>query len=115
MNEPKHTPGPWLRTITGPPGSPVIITGTGGRIGATTQAGEIARVQSIPEAWGDSEANARLIAAAPDLLEILTLAVRYLDSPEVRALPFARPAESVADQARAAIAKTEGTPRPSSA
>lgn len=49
-----------------------------------------------------------LIAAAPELLEALRLALRYLDHPEVQAIPFALPATAAIERARAAIAKAEG-------
>ena len=59
---------------------------------------------------GEKEAvsNARLIAAAPDMLAALQLALRYLEHPDVQAMPFALPASVPAGRVRAAIAKAEG-------
>ena len=48
-------------------------------------------------------ADAKLIAAAPALLEAMKLAVRYLEHPDVQALPFALSAECAANRARDAI------------
>ena len=60
MNKPKHTPGPWdvdgtspHRTINGPEFTVAMI--------------HQPRLMELPE----SEANARLIAAAPELLAVL--------------------------------------------
>ncbi len=49
--------------------------------------------------WGE----AKLMLAAPALLEALKLAVRYLEHPDVLALPFALSAECAANRARDAI------------
>ncbi len=48
-------------------------------------------------------ANGRLMAAAPRMLEELRFALRYLDNPEVVALPFALPATAAAARVEAAI------------
>jgi len=55
-------------------------------------------------------ANASLIAAAPELLGALMVAVQYLEHPDVQAIPFALPASGVAKRARDAIAKAESRP-----
>lgn len=90
----KHTPGPWLvdhdTDITGSESSPEI--GCVGKV-------DIAHVylRAVP---GKTEANARLIAAAPDLLEALKAVLNScLDS---------RGLADAYKQARAAIAKAEG-------
>jgi len=49
-----------------------------------------------------------LFAAAPELLARLNLAVRYLEHPDVQAIPFAAPAGGCAELCRAAIAKATG-------
>ena len=89
MNKAKHTPGPWAivnREIRGPAESGVIVA-------------------RIPE-WGVAAdapdpfaANARLLAAAPDLLEALHTIIRQ---------PGFEPDEPYGVQALAAIAKAEG-------
>lgn len=68
MSKMKHTPGPWfvsngdlLRVARSNGGSPIVVAGVhkiGSRGGACL---------------GDPLANARLIAAAPDLLEALKM------------------------------------------
>jgi len=66
MSETKWTPGPWI--FSG-------LSSTG--IGYVN-----ARLQTIAQAWDfpEAEANARLIAAAPDLLEALESAMRWIGS-----------------------------------
>lgn len=68
----KHTPGPWqwekrggaFRAIEGPSGPSVAVT-----------------EEYAGDAWIDvSEANARLIAAAPEMLEALIQAAAHLSS-----------------------------------
>ena len=92
----KHTPGPW--TVS--PDNSRVVQGEGRRIA-------LAYSHAIqPGAVGD--ANARLIAAAPELLEALEQAVRYLEHPDVTALPFALPVTNVSRVARAAIEAAKG-------
>lgn len=55
----------------------------------------------------NAEADARLIAAAPDLLEALEMIVAEADSYTART---GKPVYNWLDQARAAIAKARGTP-----
>lgn len=62
MSNSKHTPGPWLRM--------------GRSIGVG--AGEIATVWELLD--GRAIANARLIAAAPDLVFQLLSAANYIDA-----------------------------------
>ena len=97
--ETKHTPGPWghyqrdgsahLRFISGP--SPRAIA--------------IATIESIPEKYQDAEsieANAHLIAAAPDMLEALESILDGVDCQP----GYIR--ERGIEIARAAIAKAKG-------
>ena len=88
--EAKHTPGPWLRM--------------GRSIGVG--AGEIATVWELPD--GRAIANARLIAAAPGLLEACRAMIEWDDREQDHAVDFSARTElcRVAfDKARAAIAK----------
>lgn len=55
-----------------------------------------------------AESNARLIDAAPEMLAALKMAVRFLDHPEVIAIPFAGSVVELARQIRATIDKAEG-------
>jgi len=53
----------------------------------------------------DHEANARLIAAAPDLLAALQVAAVYLRHPDIQAMNFALPASAPLRIANEAIVK----------
>ena len=55
-----------------------------------------------------TEEQRKLIAAAPELLAALQLALRYLEHPDVQAIPFALHASVPAERARRAIAKAKG-------
>jgi hypothetical protein len=87
MNDRKHTPGPW---------STGIVFGFTEVVAPTLNVANI-RGSTIPE----QEANARLIAAAPDLLEACAEFVRKCNCGE------ARSTRSYA-QMQAAIAKATG-------
>lgn len=96
-NSMKHTPGPWIRKTSstgvsvhvGPDGKPFI-----------------AKMDNIHTYGRDViEANARLIAAAPDMLEALQEAVRW---DTVSGLDNEWPL--IIDQIKSAIAKAEGKP-----
>ena len=97
------TPGPWTREY----GQRFIHDASAGikagglYIAAALDFNQFSRDEEV-------EANARLIAASPDLLQALELALRYLDHPEVKSIPFALPVDAAIDQARAAIAKARG-------
>lgn len=87
MNKPKHTPGPW--SITESCMNAWEIDGLDR---------SIATVNAVEDIAPEDEANARLIAAAPDLLAALQ---DFLHAdPDVFAEELAA--------ARAAIAKAEG-------
>lgn len=93
----KHTPGPWRvyeRYIE--PAST-----------STCHVGAIAVLEeytgAIHEPFENWEANARLIAASPNLLRVAHLLVSWLDEEEG--------AHKLCDAARAAIAKAEGRDR----
>jgi hypothetical protein len=87
----KHTPGPWLIH------SGCIYAACQMNERGTTHQSPLAQVTSDQDHDDYYEANCRLIAAAPDLLEALMRAKRHLlvDSDEW-------------DLAEAAIAKAEG-------
>lgn len=87
----KHTPGPWVTSATD---DTVVIDATGREVAA------IDGDYNDPDTWPQMEANARLIAAAPDLL----LALR-----EARdALNGAPNTVGLHSQINSAIAKAEG-------
>lgn len=93
----KHTPGRWSVTADG-----------------LVQGGErpIARLVSASLMAGsitEREANARLIVAAPDLLEALRLVTDALNDPAVGDYEqWKRDCKIATHKARAAIAKAEG-------
>lgn len=92
MSESKHTKGPW---VMAPQGDAVYAA----------KGGDIVCLSPAHEGWEDSArrwpANAHLIAAAPDMLEALTLVADYLmgddDVPE-----------NIADAINAALKKARG-------
>jgi len=53
-------------------------------------------------------ANAQLIVVAPGLLARLKQSLVYLDHPDVRAIPFVKNSEVMANQAREIIEEAEG-------
>ena len=86
----KHTPGPW------------VVSCTGGEILA--QDGELLAQlwDKFEEDFMNFEANARLIAAAPGLLEACEALVEYVDDKQSMEVLAA------VEWARAAIAKARG-------
>lgn len=74
MSEGKHTPGPW-EYVRDEDGSFDVCQQTGAPI--TTWSSDVCRVYQINGTQPEdvAEANARLIAAAPELLEALELLV----------------------------------------
>lgn len=91
-----HTPGPWaakpsmLRAV--------CITSASGPVATTSSASHVSRDINI--------ANARLIAAAPELLAALNKLVRAIDR-----LPGNNSLDGLADEARAAVAKATAEPQ----
>ena len=100
-----HTPGPWNvdgSNITGPDDHNIGIVSGPHTIGASDAA-----LESRMREHARDEANARLIAAAPDLLAALESLMQHFvgDRTAVNCLGGAGIA---ADVARAAIAKAKG-------
>lgn len=98
----KHTPGPWVVSL-----SPNLV-------GAIDDGGER---ETVAETVGpNKEANAHLIAAAPDLLEACKMMLLWLETPKTAELNSASWRECL-PKGRAAIAKALGsqpsTPPPS--
>ena len=97
----RHTPGPWKEGYyTGDIYAELVAGHSWSRIAAVT--GEASGLITPDEA----EANARLIAAAPDMLEALEQAWHLIHSfgPKPKDSTYT----IVADKARAAIAKAKG-------
>lgn len=106
MTDAKWTPGPWS-------------VGFGGQTGRPMTVNPVLRWGSIAKpATAEAEANARLIAAAPDLAEALRLAIPFLrDSVDKYGIAWREgdpPVEGdpedvvVLRAAKAALAKAEG-------
>ena len=87
----KHTPGPWNYDRSG-----YSLYVNSGRELVTALSMDGKRLET-------SEANARLIAAAPDLLEALKSVIAWLDASDESAF-----SDSQLALARAAIAKATG-------
>lgn len=95
----RHTPGPWS-FIASPNCWSVLQVGSSGRwviAGGTAWA--------IPGRQSEAEANARLIAAAPDMLDALISCFTYLSFIPESAAGGDDDAVMLAKRARAAIAK----------
>ncbi len=93
----KHTPGPWA--VADLPHSIVVRTESPkkSKFGASRYAAIGGFDRSDPEQLAEAMANARLIAAAPDLLEALEFVIRGVPD-----------TWEGAQKARAAIAKATG-------
>jgi hypothetical protein len=100
---PAHMLGPWH--VQGE------FEGVGGHVDIMTVNGS--SVCSLTPAVGiwepDEIANAYLIAAAPDLLEALKAMMHYDTTAAMMSLPIGKQMRDIYSQARAAIAKAEGT------
>lgn len=109
-NQPKHTPGDWTAVRSGGIGYFEWFV----RIDGESRA--IASDIIDPETGQPSEANARLIAAAPDLLDFVRLVIRGLNSGAIKARPIMDmdpnadeiKTKSIAAIAVSLIAKAEG-------
>jgi hypothetical protein len=102
MSTTKHTPGPW--TIVSTVAHPFAVVADGKQV-AVAQSAQ-ATIQAPERA-----ANARLIAAAPELLEANIKAIEVLTWAEAAGLPVQEHIQlrEHLQQVRAAIAKATGT------
>ena len=106
-----HTPGPWIvsrgpLTLCEPLDrsklSELHVDAEGGGVALVCHRGS----SPFSAAYPQREANARLIAAAPDLLELARLVVDYFGEDELD--PFLDADIRLRDTARTLIAKAEG-------
>lgn len=110
--EPSHTPGPWYRGVVSPRGGQ-ILAGADLNGDPDTCVATVHHVTINPtkEESGETLANTKLIAAAPDLLaalEMIESAMR--DSPDFKDAATTQDGASIIPiaVARAAIAKAKG-------
>ena len=79
MSEEKHTPGPWHADISRSYGFPSSLT-PNIPINPVVMGSPVNRsLAKVPRLYPEAEANARLIAAAPDLLDALKALTHSLD------------------------------------
>jgi hypothetical protein len=95
-----HTPGPWHVGVSCD-GTPAVCVPVPPSYGSGFVVAHINRITFKTGVQGDAEANARLIAAAPDMLEALRAALPALES-------IHDPGNPILEAAYAAIAKAEG-------
>lgn len=96
----KHTPGPWrFYTEPQPNGCPIVGNGRGLMLAM------LAHSVNYPDQRDEANANARLIAAAPELLDALQWLVDLMPDPELDIDTVQR--EQVI-KAKAVIAKATG-------
>lgn len=103
----EHTPGPWVCEYPDKIVAMNLVeseSNNSSLVIATVRTGLVLANQNERGCTG---ANAHLIAAAPDLLEALELAVATIDRLGVQHGPF-NSAQGTLDVARAAIAKARG-------
>lgn len=96
MSEFKHTPGPWRTTPNG------VVTSDSCQISHVGETSRPADMVCNFERW---DADARLIAAAPDMLHALNLALEYWQDRQQR---YKNRSPAWVQEARAAIAKALG-------
>lgn len=112
-SEARHTPGPWrLETESrdAQRGSDLLVTDAeGGYSIADCDTAFPGSGGMHPDEYARAQANARLIAAAPDLLEALRSLVTHIDRMNAKGIATATGDAQLAE-CRAAIAKaTEGS------
>lgn len=99
----KHTPGPWRVSVEKYPEPRKVKVGTG-------EDGWWGVASAFGDTQEEAEANARLIAAAPDMLEALTTLVHRVQKMEgPQMLPKSRVSFLLTD-ALAALEKAGGAP-----
>lgn len=96
MSAAKHTPGPWIAAPLGVLSRDHTVSAYGGPLLGRVRIADVFVGENL-----DVCANARLIAAAPDLLEAVSDMLRYCICPTEQA-------QAVFGKARTAIAKAKG-------
>jgi len=88
-----HTPGPWINDASHPEWERNVIW-----------ANDVVVAHVVDDQHGNADANARLIAAAPELLSELKRMLSLWEE----AIGYEKDYMDMGDPARAAIAKAEG-------
>jgi len=101
MNESKHTPGPWQVTDEDVRGNDIYY-----RIEAEGF-GMVALVDATPVDDDSLRANARLIAAAPDLLDACKIALQAINECDMEVGLFNVTEQEITDKLYAAIAQAK--------
>lgn len=78
MSAPKHTPGPWSAEPESGGYHAVVEALTADRRYVVREICHVLIDEADPGDWPVTRANLRLIAAAPDLLEALTLILEHV-------------------------------------
>ena len=110
MSQTKHTPGPWFRdgACGGMPWT-IHVEQAFSQLGPSN--GKVATAENIDGKFETRVANARLIAAAPDLLAACKLGLKVAESwihDQLDGTKFLADALAELDSVRAAIAKATG-------
>lgn len=117
MGESKHTPGPWRLDHAARGAGFSVVAASPKRAGGGNRICTCRPASYSPEAHDEAEANARLIAAAPDLLEELKNLLAAYEQPDRQLCCHggqdcgcrgATVHSQAQHYARAAIAKAEG-------
>lgn len=113
MSDATHTPRPWVfrveREATENSSARFFIDGNAGTARGRWVIAETKAL--LPLATEEAEANARLIAAAPDLLAALRKVESYLGDVCDQGVLDLHPVFKLWNQVTAAIAKAEGRPQ----
>lgn len=100
--EAKHTPGPWFIKETGQ------WPETNHWMGIYSENKKTYWIAKV-EGWGEeAEANARLMSAAPEMLEALETLLSAKEMKEIGAQEYPATKEKAWNMARAAITKAKG-------
>lgn len=107
----KHDPGPWVAYVGRmgmDEGLNPFFKGIVALLKRSGEDDEVAVILDRDEPAYSYEANARLIAAAPDLLAAAELALRYIEEHCHEVLPEGRQGKRPPEELRAAIARVTG-------
>lgn len=108
MSETKHTPGRWHVTQRPDLGQILICCDGSERMSMEMGGTTVAPISVIYGETAENEANARLIAAAPELLRACQLAIGQLEGSKPRSGFHAASLKADIEIVKSAIAKAKG-------